>query len=53
MKTIQQFYTSARYIDLAGSDYSKESKWYDPEKVQDSEIDVYIRKVLILRFIKW
>ena len=42
MKTIQQFYTSARYIDLAGSDYSKESKWYDPEKVQDSEIDVYI-----------
>ena len=33
---------SARYIDLAGSDYSKESKWYDPEKVQDSEIDVYI-----------
>lgn len=42
MKTIQQYYTSARYIDLAGADYSKESKWYDPKKVQDSEIDVYI-----------
>ena len=42
MKTIQQYYTSARYIDLAGSDYSEESKWYDPEKVQNAEIDVYI-----------
>lgn len=42
MKTIQQYYTSARYIDLAGTDYSAESKWYDPKKVQDSEIDVYI-----------
>lgn len=42
MKTIQQYYNSARYVDLAGSDYSAESKWYDPQKVQDSEIDVYI-----------
>ena len=40
MKTAQQYYTSARYIDLAGTDYDKESKWYDPEKVQDADIDV-------------
>ena len=42
MKTIQQYYTSARYIDLAGRDYAEESKWYDPEKVQDSDMDVTI-----------
>lgn len=42
MKTDQQYYTSARYLDLAGNDYSDESKWYDPKKVQDAEIDVYI-----------
>lgn len=42
MKTIQQFYTSARYIDLAGSDYSAESKWYNPQKVMDADIDVSI-----------
>lgn len=42
MQTIQQYYNSARYIDLAGSDYSEESKWYDPKKAQDSDIDVYI-----------
>ena len=40
MKTAQQYYTSARYIDLAGTDYDKESKWYDPDKVQDADIDV-------------
>lgn len=42
MKTIQQYYTSARYIDLAGQDYDAESKWYDPEKVQDAEVDASI-----------
>ncbi len=33
MKTILQFYTDVRYIDLAGSEYDAESKWYNPEKV--------------------
>lgn len=42
MKTIQQFYTDIRYIDLAGNDYDAESKWYDPEKVQNAEIDLTI-----------
>lgn len=42
MKTIQQFYTDVRYIDLAGSEYNTESKWYNPEKVQNAEIDLTI-----------
>ena len=42
MKTLQQYYTESRYIDLAGSQYSEEAKWYDPQKVQDSEIDITI-----------
>ena len=42
MKTIQQFYTDMRYIDLAGNDYNEESKWYNPEKVQNAEIDLTI-----------
>lgn len=42
MKTIQQYYTSVKYIDLAGTDYSDESKWYNPEKCQDADIDVSI-----------
>ena len=42
MKTIQQYYTDVRYIDLAGNDYSVESKWYNPEKVQNAEIDLTI-----------
>ena len=42
MKTIQQFYTDVRYIDLAGSEYDAESKWYNPEKVQCAEIDLTI-----------
>ena len=42
MKTIQQFYKEKRYIDLAGSHYKEEAKWYNPEKVQDCEIDVTI-----------
>ena len=42
MKTIQQFYTEGRYIDLAGSQYNEESKWYNPDKVQNAEIDLTI-----------
>ena len=42
MKTTQQYYTSRKYIDLAGSDYSAESKMYDPNRVRNAEIDVYI-----------
>ena len=42
MKTIQQFYTEAQYIGMAGIHYSDEAKWYDPEKVQNSEFDLTI-----------
>lgn len=42
MKTVQQYYTESRYIDIAGTEYSEEAKWYDPSKVQDSEIDLTI-----------
>ena len=42
MKTIQQYYSDVRYIDLAGNDYDAESKWYDPDKVQNAEIDLTI-----------
>ena len=42
MKTLQQYYTESRYIDLAGKQYSEEAKWYDPHKVQESELDITI-----------
>lgn len=42
MKTVQQYYTESRYIDIAGTEYSEEAKWYDPSKVQESEIDLTI-----------
>lgn len=40
MKTAQQYYKAKRYLDLAGRDYSEEARWYDPEKVQDTELDL-------------
>ena len=42
MKTIQQFYGEQRYIDIAGTYYSEEAKWYNPQKVQNCEIDISI-----------
>ena len=42
MKTIQQFYNEERYIDIAGTYYSEEAKWYNPHKVQNCEIDITI-----------
>ena len=42
MKTVQQFYKEQRYIDMAGTYYSEEAKWYDPQKVQNCEIDITI-----------
>ena len=42
MKTLQQYYNENRYIDLAGTQYSEEAKWYDPQKVQESELDITI-----------
>ncbi len=42
MKTIQQYYTEQRYMDIAGTDYSEEAKWYSPQKVQNAEFDLTI-----------
>lgn len=42
MKTIQQYYSEGRYIDMAGSQYSEEAKWYNPKKVQECELEVTI-----------
>ena len=42
MKTIQQFYNEQRHIELAGKDYSAEAKLYNPDKVQNSELDLTI-----------
>jgi hypothetical protein len=42
MQTIQQFYTEQRHIELAGKDYSAEAKIYNPEKVQNVELDLTI-----------
>ena len=42
MKTIQQFYNEGRYIDMAGTHYAEEAKWYNPQRVQESEIDITI-----------
>lgn len=40
MQTIQQYYDSPRYLELGGKDYSEESKYYDPEKVQGAQLDL-------------
>ena len=42
MKTIQQFYNEERYIEMAGTHYAEEAKWYNPQRVQESEIDITI-----------
>ena len=42
MKTIQQYYTDVHYIDIAGTQYNDEAKWYSPEKVQNSDFDLTI-----------
>lgn len=40
MQVIQQYYTDRRYLNIAGKDYSEESKWYDPDKVRNSQFDL-------------
>lgn len=40
LQVIQQYYTDRRYLNIAGKDYSEESKWYDPNKVRNSQFDL-------------
>lgn len=42
MKTIQQYYRSARYLSIAGKDYAEESKMYNPDLVRNTEFDIAI-----------
>jgi hypothetical protein len=40
MKLQQQFYTDIRYINIAGTNYSKEAKIFNPEMVRNIEFDL-------------
>lgn len=40
MNMIQQFYADTVYLNIAGTDYSEEAKWYNPEKVKNAQIDL-------------
>ena len=42
MKLIQQYYNEPRYINIAGKDYSEEAKFYNPEKIKNTEFDISI-----------
>jgi len=42
MKLIQQYYDDERYINIAGRQYSEQSKMYNPEKVRNTEFDLAI-----------
>lgn len=42
MMLIQQYYDSARYLNIAGSKYSEESKFYDPDKIRQTQFDLQI-----------
>lgn len=42
VQVFQQFYNTKKYANLVGSDYSEESKSYDPEKCRDAQVDVNI-----------
>ncbi len=40
MAIIQQYYEGKRFINIAGKDYSEESKWYDSDKIRNSAFDL-------------
>lgn len=42
MEMIQQYYNDSIYLDIAGTDYSEEAKWYNPEKVKNAQMDLSI-----------
>lgn len=42
VQVFQQYYDTRKYMNLVGSDYSEESKWYDPEMCRDAQVDVNI-----------
>lgn len=46
MKTIQQFYTDARYQTIAGSSAGKDASTYTPAEVRNTEFDLSIAETL-------
>lgn len=40
MMVIQQYYQDRRFLNIAGKQYSAESRWYDPDKVRDAKFDI-------------
>lgn len=40
MMVIQQFYQGKRFINIAGKDYSEESKWYDSDRIRNCIFDL-------------
>lgn len=42
MQVDLQYYDQARYINIAGKDYSEEAKYFDPAKVRNVEFDLRI-----------
>ena len=44
MKVQQQYYTSPRYINIAGSNYSEVSKYFKPEMVRNIDFDLSIEE---------
>jgi len=40
MKLVQQYYSESRYMNIAGEKYSEESKYYDPDKIRQTEFDL-------------
>ncbi len=46
MKTIQQFYTDARYQTIVGNSLGKDASTYTPEEVRNTEFDLSIAEAL-------
>ena len=44
MKTIQQYWDSKRYVNIAGKNYSEEAKFYNPERAQNAEVDLSLNE---------
>lgn len=44
MKVIQQYYDEKTYIPIVGKNYSEEAKWYDPQKIRNSEFDLHVNE---------
>lgn len=44
MMVIQQYYQGKRFINIAGKDYSEESRWYDADKIRNTMFDLSLNQ---------